>query len=520
MILSKFDQYSSMYAPTGNVNRVDPNERDDPDAEIDVISLDEWGHEYGYATPPTITIPPQPVNGLNDATYLSQLAKAAYDFMMYYQREHFRCMQRILDTIPGRTFPRTMASPGWFYPQNRANFVHGGYIEYQHPDAYRHPQVPREELLDPFFAHPTSPGRTLEGHILPPSRQDYNYNWISELEDSATNEYIVSYTIAHTTTSLPCEHEPAAIPPSLLYHKGAPIDVHGFPMTHHYDLDTDGYVPHGPNPAFTIINEDNPTPRIPSHIVLQRWPTGPDHQITETNPLYQFAQPNVEINEGALLAKPEILCFNPAFFDTYSLLPNLIATAFRNTPHRKSNFLNVDSPYHKDPPNINGQFIALHHNCYPATSVDEVYATDPTSTSTVRERFHAVSNPLWDDMEDLDRMKTIDNSFIDCYTDEDRILLWTSMVPFLLMYEILFCSVCCCRVPYFYFSMDQRHTKDTLRACRHCNRNRMVKFSAIHLMLGVFGYFSGTRRCMMRSIHYSKWHFGPNGIGTHMSQLF
>eukprot|EP00978_Attheya_sp_CCMP212_P019470 scaffold54555_cov69-Attheya_sp.AAC.2 len=96
-----------------------------------LFSLDEWGHEYGYVTPPTIIIPPHPVNGLvKDATYLSQLAKAAYDFMMYYQREHFRRMQHILDTIPGRTFPRTMASPGWFYPHRRANIEHGGYIEY------------------------------------------------------------------------------------------------------------------------------------------------------------------------------------------------------------------------------------------------------------------------------------------------------------------------------------------------------------------------------------------------------
>eukprot|EP00978_Attheya_sp_CCMP212_P007598 scaffold17559_cov33-Attheya_sp.AAC.1 len=70
-ILSKFDRFSSMYAPTSKVNRVDPNERDDPDAEIDVISLDEWSHEYGYPTPPTIPIPPHPLNGLNDATYLS-----------------------------------------------------------------------------------------------------------------------------------------------------------------------------------------------------------------------------------------------------------------------------------------------------------------------------------------------------------------------------------------------------------------------------------------------------------------
>eukprot|EP00978_Attheya_sp_CCMP212_P019469 scaffold54555_cov69-Attheya_sp.AAC.1 len=173
-------------------------------------------------------------------------------------------------------------------------------------------------------------------------------------------------------------------------------------MTHHYDIETDCYVPHRPNPAFTIINEDNPTASVPSHIVLQRWPTGPNRQITETNPLYQFARPNVEIHEGELLVKPEILCFNPVFFETYSLLPNFIATAFRNTPHRNSNFLNVDSPYHRDPPNINGQFVALHHKCYPATSVDEVYAVDPKSTSTVRERFHAVPNPLWDEMDDLD----------------------------------------------------------------------------------------------------------------------
>eukprot|EP00978_Attheya_sp_CCMP212_P027763 scaffold93858_cov35-Attheya_sp.AAC.1 len=53
---------------------------------------------------------------------------------------------------------------------------------------------------------------------------------------------------------------------------GAPVDMHGFPMTHHYDS-TDTFVRHGTAPAFYRINHDHPIRNIPSNLVLQQWST-------------------------------------------------------------------------------------------------------------------------------------------------------------------------------------------------------------------------------------------------------
>eukprot|EP00978_Attheya_sp_CCMP212_P042140 scaffold252107_cov66-Attheya_sp.AAC.1 len=221
----------------------------------------------------------------------------------------------------------------------RANCRSSGYIDYQHPDTYHNPQIEPDCLLDPFFAHLNSPGRTnSEDAICPPSRQEYDIQWINNIEDRTTTEHILAYTIARTKTQNGTEvHVPAALPRTMRYNNGAPIDVHGFPMTHHYDMETDRYVPHGPNPAFIHIHEDAPTSKFPASIILQQWQTGPNLEITQTNPLYQFARHNIEIPEDALLTKPEILYFNPDFFTEYTMIPNLFATIFKNQPHRKTN---------------------------------------------------------------------------------------------------------------------------------------------------------------------------------------
>jgi hypothetical protein len=486
----------------------DPNKSNDSDTEIDVISLNEWGFEYGYVPQPSITIPSHPY-GLDDTTYLAQLAIASYDFMMYFQREHFQRMKRISDNmVLGRFLPRTMPIPNWLIPHCRANFKSSGYIDYQHPDNYHNPQIQRDCLLDPFFAHPNSPGRTNnEDAICPPSRQEYDIQWINNIEDRTTTEYILAYTIARTQTQNGTEvHVPAALPRSMRYDNGAPIDVNGFPMTHHYDMETDRYIPHGPNPAFLRIHEDPPTE--PVSIVLQRWQTGPNLEITRTNPLYQFARHNIEIPADALLTKPEILYFNPDFFTEYSAIPNFFATLFKNQPHRKTKCFNVTSPYYLDPPNINGQFAALHHNCYPATRVDDVYKVSPSASSNVHERFHAEPNLVWNNLEDLAIMRSIDESFIQCNNDEERVILWKSLIPHLLMYDLVFCSVCGCRLPEFYFSSTQHDVPDTQRACRHCDMNRSIKLSAVSWTLGT------PRRCTICSTNLSEHYFSTDNWKT------
>jgi hypothetical protein len=366
--------------------------------------------------------------------------------------------------------------------------------------------------LDQFFARPKSPGRAInEGHISPTARDEYNPDWISQIEDEPTRDYILSYNIARTDiVNGVATHTPARCPSFMRYDCGAPIDVHGFPMTHHFDENTDEYIPHGRNPAFIRIDKTtSPLDCYPTSFILQRWQTGPDILYTASNPLYQFARHNIEFPEDDLPSNPEILYYNREFIFEYNLDINIFATLFRHTPHRKTACFNHNKTYSRDPPNINGQFVVLHHNCYPAAYVDDIYPVDPNNPADVRERFNATPNPLWDSMEEIDRMRSIDKSFIQCTNHEERVALWTSIIPNLLMYQFVFCSVCCCRLPDFYFSTQQRHCtiSDTQRACRHCDHNRSLKF----LQVGrIFDALIGTRLCLLCSTEYDYHHYHEN----------
>jgi hypothetical protein len=395
-----------------------------------------------------------------------------------------------------------------------------GFVEYQHPEA------PLINFLDPLFAHPNSPGRTNnEADLRMPLRQDYNNRWISELEDSDTRDFFLNYILVETVGVAAEQyiHDPVDISRVLRYDHGAPIDIDGFPLTHHYDKDTDHFIPHGPAPAFIQITEDTPTDHIPKDFILQRWPTGPDERIVLTNPLYQFARSNVPLTEARLLNHPEVFRFNHEFFQHYLLRPNIIATIIKNVPHRKNDCLHdgpniPDGPqYWRDPPNINGQFSTLHPNFYRACRIDTVYPTEPNVPSPILEASTEIP-ALWADMSDLELMNLIDNDFINCKTDQERTFLWTSMLPSLLLYDFVFCSICCCRLPEFYFSKTQRLLKRSRRACRHCSANREIKISMITRVLGKLGYFLAKRVCVFCNIFKSKRHF-TKGKWNHPRRL-
>jgi hypothetical protein len=297
------------------------------------------------------------------------------------------------------------------------------------------------------------------------------------------------------------------VPEEIRCYNGAPIDVEGFPLTQHYVDGTDGMVTHGPHPAFTTVNQDNPTSSFPSAFILPRWPTGPDLNIRNTNPMYQFARANVPMHEGELEELPDVHIFNNNFLGQYDMFTNIYATAVRNMPHPKIDYWRVGADYFDDPPNVNGQFAVLHHNFYGECYVEDVYEVDPDAEFNVLARFESEPNPIWDGMTDEERMNHIDNAFIACQNDEERTTLWTSMVPSLLRYQFVFCSVCMCRLPNFYFSNSQRKTKRTRRACRHCERNRKIKIQLISRILGAADYFQSQRECSNCHTHKSKYQF-------------
>eukprot|EP00978_Attheya_sp_CCMP212_P026845 scaffold89031_cov35-Attheya_sp.AAC.1 len=257
-------------------------------------------------------------------------------------------------------------------------------------------------------------------------------------------------------------------------------------MTHHYDS-TDTLVPHGTAPAFYRINSDHPTRNIPSNLVLQQWPTGPDQRIFDSNPMYQFARPNVPIDDDILRDLPDIHAFNPEFFDVPNLRPNMLSTIFRTPVHDKIDLFRTGAAYHESHPNINGQFPVLHHNFYPSVELGQVHGIppeDPFNLDLQYQPFPGRTQHPWHRMLDQNIVSTIDDGFLDCSSTEQRSALWNHTLPLILPYPNLLCSVCCCRLPEFYFTKTQRHRKRTQRACVHCDRNRQITIGQITKTLG------------------------------------
>eukprot|EP00978_Attheya_sp_CCMP212_P037351 scaffold175295_cov72-Attheya_sp.AAC.1 len=147
------------------------------------------GKYYGYPNPPSIIIPPRPNSqyGIDDTSYLAKLALASYDFMLFYQNEHFMRMIRIAfcspGTAPRQFLPQTMIDSDSLMRRSSGSILQAcsnpiGFVEFP-PSLHYDPQAHQTRLLDPFFARPKSPGRAInEGHINPTARDEYNPNWI------------------------------------------------------------------------------------------------------------------------------------------------------------------------------------------------------------------------------------------------------------------------------------------------------------------------------------------------------
>eukprot|EP00978_Attheya_sp_CCMP212_P043833 scaffold293043_cov71-Attheya_sp.AAC.4 len=148
--------------------------------------------------------------------YYEQLFENSYDFMAYYQGEHFARMERIRDNLPGRNLPLTM--PIWTLWENRLPGVGQlGYVQYQHPNE------PVEHCMDPMWAGGMFPCRTNdEGNITMPIRQEYDIMCLRNIHDSATAEVFEEAVTA------------PVLDPEWGCDSGAPVDVEGYPLTHYY----------------------------------------------------------------------------------------------------------------------------------------------------------------------------------------------------------------------------------------------------------------------------------------------
>eukprot|EP00978_Attheya_sp_CCMP212_P040801 scaffold226454_cov62-Attheya_sp.AAC.1 len=306
-------------------DRIIPDNEDFLD-EFDVVSLDGNGEDHIYNLIHNVVVPPD-----DHMNFHADLANNTYDFMNNYQHKHFTRMSRIQTNIPDglRNLPSTV--PVWDVGarilSNPQTFVR-----------YTNSAPHLSTLCDPFFGNVTSPGvSNQEGEIIIPVRRVYDEDWIWNIE--------CPHTRAVLTQMLT---EP--VPPAFLCYDGAPIDVEGFPLTQHYIDGTDGMVTHGPHPAFTTVNQNNPTSSFLSAFILPRWPTGPDRIITESNPLYQFARANVPMHEWELEELPDVHIFNNNFFEQYDMFTNIFATAVRNMPHPKIDYYRAGAEYFEDPP--------------------------------------------------------------------------------------------------------------------------------------------------------------------------
>eukprot|EP00978_Attheya_sp_CCMP212_P015879 scaffold41044_cov68-Attheya_sp.AAC.4 len=172
-----------------------------------------------------------------------------------------------------------------------------------------------------------------------------------------------------------------------------------------------------------------------------------------------------------------------------------MVTTFRNTPHRETDYFKAGADYSREPPNINGQFVVLHHNFYPETTVINVYDRHIVMPQHILDAYDYTHHHQMGDMSELDRMNHVDNTFLSCHDDEERTVLWSTMVPALVKYESVFCSVCCCRLPGFYFTKNQRRMKRTRRVCRRCEENRQEKIAQINRILGSLSYFLSPHQC-------------------------
>jgi hypothetical protein len=446
-------------------------------------SDDNNDNEYLFSPNPLILIPPAFLdNGDTNLEEPVQLAQDNYPYMLHFQREHFRHMMALEDCLKLPHIPYLLAEP-YGDVDGRAT-----YTPWPHQDMAR---------LDPYFASELSPNVTKYDHLITMlPAEDMDFNFLLTMPNNGTSRAL--------SEAIYSAHAP---PPSLDYRHGAPIDEHGYPLNHGYlrnpaSPDTQTYVPSSisnpfehiatryPVSAFSPIHRDLPYPHVPSNIVLQQFPTGPDDIIRRTNPLYHFAISNAPLAEDDLTDLPQIFAYNPEFLEQQSMIPNIVATIFRHGPFSFHDTLQEAASYEFDPPNINGCFTQLHHNFFP------------------RSQSRSAPGPNeWSDLSHEQLVDLVDQTFLACNNLDETRQSWNRFVPLFDLYSSIFCSICTLRLPEFYFSKSQLRHKRTRRACVHCDHNRKAKIELITRVLGPAGYFLPKRLCISCGIEKPKYQF-------------
>jgi hypothetical protein len=177
----------------------------------------------------------------------------------------------------------------------------------------------------------------------------------------------------------------------------------------------------------------------------------------------------------------------------------VLATAFRNTPHYKTDYFRNGANYHLEPPNINGQFPALHLNFYAEETllVNMYDSAEQRLPEHILDGFDHVHFHYLQAMSEIDWTNHVDAAFFNCrHNDEEWTGLWMTIMPSLVNFESMFCSVCSCHLPEFYFTKSQPCMRRTRITCRHCETNCQVKIVQVNnWIMGGLNYFVGPQQC-------------------------
>eukprot|EP00978_Attheya_sp_CCMP212_P034020 scaffold140531_cov55-Attheya_sp.AAC.1 len=98
----------------------------------------------------------------------------------------------------------------------------------------------------------------------------------------------------------------------------------------------------------------------------------------------------------------------------------MLATVFRNTPHRETDYFRVGAEYSWETPNINGQFAALHHNFYAEMDRIKIYDANIVLPQHITDAFDYTHNHQLQEMSEVDRTNHVDTTFLNCRDDEER----------------------------------------------------------------------------------------------------
>eukprot|EP00978_Attheya_sp_CCMP212_P032984 scaffold131077_cov59-Attheya_sp.AAC.1 len=165
---------------SGDDEAVPENLERNMDWELNSTSAD--GGHYVYPPTPFVEVPT--ISSRMVLEYYEQLFESSYDFMAFYQEEHFARMERIKSNLPGRNLPSTM--PIWTLRENRLPVVgRPGHIQ------YRHPNEPLEHCMDLISAGGVFPCRTNEeGNITMHIWSEYEVMCLWGLYEVVTAEVI------------------------------------------------------------------------------------------------------------------------------------------------------------------------------------------------------------------------------------------------------------------------------------------------------------------------------------------